>query len=181
MERRHRQMKLWWDLFIAFFRVGIFGYGGGPSLIPLVQEEAVNRYHWLTNEEFTDSLALGNALPGPIATKMTTYIGYKVAGFPGAVIATIALVMPTAMAMFLLYEVYRKYKNAPQMVGMLKAVRPVVVVLLAQVAFDMAKTSFPGLVTVVIAGLAVVLIGYFNVHPAVVIVAASIYGFFFLA
>ncbi|MHB8172708.1 MAG: chromate transporter [Thermincolia bacterium] len=172
---------VYWDLFVAFLRVGVFGYGGGPSLIPLVQEEVVNRYHWMTNEEFLDALAMGNALPGPIVTKMSTYVGYKVASYPGAVVATAAVIFPTAIAMVLLFELYRKFKDTPQMAGMLKAVRPVVVVLLALVAYDMAKASFPGWVTVVIAGIAIIALGYLNIHPAIVIVAAMVFGFFFLS
>ena len=56
-----------WQLFVAFAKVGTFGYGGGPSMIPLVQEEVVNVHHWMDNQEFVDALAMGNALPGPIA------------------------------------------------------------------------------------------------------------------
>jgi len=71
-------------IFIAFAKVGLFGYGGGPSMIPLMQEEVVDAHHWLSTEEFVDALAMGNALPGPIATKMSLYVGYKLAGMPGA-------------------------------------------------------------------------------------------------
>ena len=69
-------------LFISFTKVGVFAYGGGPSMIPLVQEEVVDVNGWMTIEEFTDALAMGYALPGPIATKMAAYIGYKVAHIP---------------------------------------------------------------------------------------------------
>ena len=72
-----------WQLFWAFFRVGIFGFGGGPAMIPLVRAEVVTRHHWLTDEEFADVLAIGNTLPGPIATKMPGYIGYRVGGVTG--------------------------------------------------------------------------------------------------
>ena len=67
-----------WQLFLAFFRVGMLGYGGGPSSIPLVHQEVVKKYGWMDDDEFADVLALGNTLPGPIATKMAGYIGYRV-------------------------------------------------------------------------------------------------------
>ena len=73
------------DIFMAFFRVGILGYGGGPSSIPLVHKEVVDKYKWMDTDEFGDVLALGNALPGPIATKMAGYIGYRVGGILGMV------------------------------------------------------------------------------------------------
>ena len=83
------------DIFISFSKVGIFAYGGGPSMIPLVQEEVVDVHGWMTIEEFTDALAMGYALPGPIATKMAAYIGYKVAHGPGLLVALFGTVFPS--------------------------------------------------------------------------------------
>lgn len=76
-------MKIWISLFIGFFLANILGYGGGPASIPLMYEEIVNHYKWLTNAEFSNMLALGNALPGPIATKIAAYVGYDVYGWWG--------------------------------------------------------------------------------------------------
>jgi chromate transport protein ChrA len=82
---------LYWEIFMAFFIPGIVGYGGGPASIPLIHFEVVHRYGWLTVEEFGDVLALGNALPGPIATKMAGYIGYEIGGlFDGVVYYSIS-------------------------------------------------------------------------------------------
>ena len=80
----------YWNLFVGFFRIGILGFGGGPTMIPLVHAECVKKYGWITDDEFSDVLAMGNALPGPIATKMASYIGYKVKGLIGASIAIMA-------------------------------------------------------------------------------------------
>ncbi|MBU5195311.1 chromate transporter, partial [Vibrio cholerae] len=88
--------------FLAFFRVGILGYGGGPSSIPLVKKEVVDKYKWMTDDEFSDVLALGNALPGPIATKMAGYIGWQVKGVFGMINAIIASVVPTILLMIVL-------------------------------------------------------------------------------
>jgi chromate transporter len=76
-----------WNLFVAFFRASYLGFGGGPAIIPLIQAEAVDNYHWMTNSQFTDSIAVANALPGPIATKIATFIGYQVASWPGVIVA----------------------------------------------------------------------------------------------
>lgn len=169
-----------WQLFIAFTRANIFAFGGGPSAIPLIQQEVVDHYKWLTTEEFTDALAMGNSLPGPIATKMSAYVGYKMAGFLGAAAALAGTVLPTAIAMVGLAGIYMKYKDTPQMAGMLKAVRPVVVVLLIQVAWEMGLKSFPIPVTWVIALVAFVLLFYFKVHPIFLIVVSMLFGYFFL-
>ncbi len=68
---------------VAMCRTGILGYGGGPSVIPLIRHDAVTRYGWLTDDEFGETLAIANALPGPIATKMAAYLGYKLKGSGG--------------------------------------------------------------------------------------------------
>lgn len=76
-------MKPYLELAVGFARTGVTGYGGGPSTIPLIEFEAVKKYKWMTEEEFGETLALANTLPGPIATKMAAYIGYKVKGKDG--------------------------------------------------------------------------------------------------
>ncbi len=169
-----------WQLFLAFGRANIFGFGGGPSVIPLIQQEVVDNFKWLSTEEFTDALAMGNALPGPIATKMAAYVGYKIAGLGGATAALIGTVVPTAIAMLALAGLYFKYKDTPWMTGMLKAVRPVVVVLLIQTAWEMGVKSFPIPVTWVIALIAIVLLFQFKLHPIILIVTSMLFGLFFL-
>lgn len=90
-------------LFMAFFIANLLGYGGGPASIPLMFEEVVNRYSWLSNDQFSNMLALANALPGPIATKIGAYVGYSAGGWPGFLIALIATVVPSALALIVLF------------------------------------------------------------------------------
>ncbi|ACV63514.1 Chromate transporter [Desulfofarcimen acetoxidans DSM 771] len=172
---------LFWQLFLAFGRANFFGFGGGPAVIPLIQREVVNNYKWLSTEEFTDVLAMGNALPGPIATKMAAYVGYKISGLWGAAAALAGTVIPTAVAMLGLAGIYLKYKDTPQITGMLKGVRPVVVVLLLQTAWDMGLKSFPLPVTWIIALIALVLIFQFKMHPIILIIASMFFGYIFLS
>lgn len=90
------------DLFIAFFRAGMLGYGGGLSAIPLMHKEVVKTYKWLDDDEFSDILALANTLPGPINTKLSGYIGWRLKGFMGLLTCIIATVFPTALLMIIL-------------------------------------------------------------------------------
>ena len=87
------------QIFLAFFIPGIIGYGGGPASIPLIENEVVDTYGWMTTAEFSDTLALGNALPGPIATKIAAYIGYNQAGVLGAGVALFAIIGPSLILM----------------------------------------------------------------------------------
>lgn len=104
-----------WHLFLAFFIPGIVGYGGGPASIPLIEHEVVNRYGWMSTQEFGEVLALANALPGPIATKMAAFVGWEVAGVPGVIATLFATVGPSLAAMLLLMSVLLKYKDHPRM------------------------------------------------------------------
>lgn len=173
-------LQTYLDLFMGFLRPGIFGFGGGPSSIPLIREEVVENYGWMTIEEFTDALAFGNMLPGPIATKMSALIGYHVQGIPGSIVAITATVAPSAIAAVLLISFYARFRDASWMGGMMRGVRPVVVILVAQVVYMMSRTSFPNLTTYIIAALAVVGLAVFNLHPAVLIVIALAFGGLFL-
>ncbi|AET66574.1 chromate transport protein ChrA [Desulfosporosinus orientis DSM 765] len=165
-----------WDLLIAFARASNLGFGGGPAVVPLIQIEVVERYHWMTNSEFTDALAVGNTLPGPIATKLAAYVGYQEAGWLGAVVANIGVVLPTALAVVLLARFLMKYSNSPVLKGMLKGVRPVVVVLIAQTAFEMGKGSFPNLTTWGIALATVASLYWLKLHPAIIILVSMVFG-----
>jgi chromate transporter len=161
------------DLFLAFFRVGILGYGGGPSSIPLVHKEVVDKYKWMDSDEFGDILALGNALPGPIATKMAGYIGYRVGGILGMVTALAGTMIPTIILMIILLTTLNSYKDQPWVKGMADAVVPVVAVMLAVLTWDFIKKSGKsklGWAWTAIALIAsLVLLQILNIHPAILI------------
>ena len=176
---------IYWHIFLAFFIPGILGYGGGPSSIPLVENEVVNRYGWLTVNEFSEVLALGNALPGPIATKMAGYIGYEQAGIPGAIVAIFATVAPSLILMIALLGLLLKFKNSPQVKKMTQLVRPAIAVLLGimTVNFFITSTAKNGagyFHTLIIGAASLLLLGKWKVHPAYVIAGALVYGAIFL-
>lgn len=164
-----------WDVFLAMARVGILGFGGGPSSIPLVKLEAVDNFGWLTGDDFVQVLAMGNALPGPIATKMAALIGYRVAGIAGAMAGLLGMVMPSAIAMLALYRLYVLFQGHPAVGGMLRAIRPVVIVLLGIMVFDLVPRTLD--VPVILIGVAsFLLIQMAGVHPALVVVSALLLG-----
>jgi len=167
-------------LFIAFLKTGLFGFGGGQASVPLIQREIVDNLGWMTMQEFTDAYALGNSLPGPITTKLAALIGYKTSGILGLLIATLALILPSTIGIVILSTVYYKFKDSDWLSGMMVAVRPVVVMLIAGVVFSMAKTSFPNGHTYFLGAAAFVLVFLTNVHPVFIIMGAFAYGFVLL-
>jgi chromate transporter len=175
--------RTWLNLFLTFAKIGIVGYGGGPAMIPLIQEEVVEGHSWMTDEEFVDTLAMGNTLPGPIATKMSFFIGYKVgnqtssvAGWGGAVIALVGLLLPSLVLMMVLGILFLRFKDLPFAKAMLTAVRPVVVALLAYTAYTVFPKGIKNWHTGLIALVAFVAVAFLNVHPALTILAAALLG-----
>ncbi len=175
---------IYWEIFIAFFIPGIIGYGGGPASIPLVQNEVVNRYEWLSLSEFGEVLAIGNALPGPIATKMAGYIGYEQAGLLGAGVGIFATVAPSLILMIILLSILYKFKNSPKVKRMTMVIRPTIAVLLGILTFQFFFQSYENegiWQTILLIGLSWLFLVKFKVHPAFVIVGALGYGAIFLA
>lgn len=170
---------IYWSIFLAFFIPGILGYGGGPASIPLVEKEVVDRYGWMTTQEFGEVLALGNALPGPIATKMAGYIGYMEGGILGSVIGLFASVAPSLVLMIGLMMTLMKYKDSPKVKNITKMIRPIIAVLLGAMTlqFFMASYETSGSIqTIVLIGVSYWMLEIRKIHPAFVILLALAYG-----
>ncbi|WP_066173879.1 chromate transporter [Bacillus marinisedimentorum] len=175
---------IYWEIFLAFFIANLLGYGGGPSTIPLVQNEVVNRYGWMSLQEFGDLLAIANVLPGPIATKMAGFIGYQMGGVFGAVIALAATILPSALAVILLFKFVNVFKEAPQVKLMTKSVQPIIAVLLGVLAYQFFLTAFEksGMFHLaLLAAAGFLAMNKLKVHPALVIVGGLFYGGIFLS
>lgn len=171
----NRYMQLSW----AMMKTGILGYGGGPSVIPLIRYEAVTNYKWIENEEFGEILALANALPGPIATKIAAYLGYREKGTLGAIVAVLAHIIPSSAAMILLLTAVQFLSSAAFVQGMIGAVTPVVAVMLGMMAYEFGERAVKGLgkyVGFAFFALAFAMLQGFHIHPAIVIVLFLGYG-----
>ena len=159
-------------IFIAFFRSGILGFGGGPSTIPLVKKEVVDIFKMMNDEEFSDVLSIGNTLPGPIATKMAGYIGYRVGGWLGLVNALIATVLPTVVMMIVLLVSLNEVKDFDFVKGMTRGVVPIVAVMLGVLTWEFlvkSKKSLGwkiGAIILLASFLAMIILG---LHPGIVI------------
>ena len=137
------------QLFFSFLQVGLFSVGGGYAAIPLIQSLVVEQHSWLTLQEFTDLVTIAEMTPGPIAVNSATFVGIRIAGIPGALIATLGCITPALILVSLLAYIYNKYKNISVIQNVLSCLRPVVVALilgaglsiLALVAFDGAAPS----------------------------------------
>lgn len=137
---------MWWiflNLFYSFFKIGLFGFGGGYAMISLIQGEVVNRHHWLTSGQFTDIVAISQMTPGPIGINSATYVGYTSVvnagyshawGVLGSVTATLAVVFPSFILMLIISKFLMKFKDHPIVESVFQGLRPAVVGLLAAAA-----------------------------------------------
>ena len=135
------EWKLLWQIFWLFTKVAMFSWGGGPASLGLMQREVVAA-GWLTPSEFADDIALSNALPGPTAPQASAYVGYKLAGWGGALTAVAGTVVPATLLMLVLIIGYFSIKDNPYMKAAIQGVRPFVVGLLAWTAYQIAITVF---------------------------------------
>jgi len=170
------------NIFLAFFIPNIVGYGGGPAIIPLIEAQVVGHYQWMSTTQFTEILALSNALPSPIATKMAGYIGYQLAGPIGAAIALFATIAPTLFIMIFALRLLYQYRDSPKVKLMGQWVLPVVTVLMAILTYKLVANglfSFP-IHFIIIFACSALALEKLKVHPTLVVSFGLMYGALFL-
>lgn len=125
------------QLFLAFLQVGLFSVGGGYAAIPLIQSQVVDQFCWLSADEFTNLVSIAEMTPGPIAVNAATFVGVRIAGIPGAVIATFGCILPSCIIVIILAVLYYRYKKLNTMQTVLSTLRPVVVASIASAGISM--------------------------------------------
>lgn len=166
------------DIFVAFFRSSILSFGGGPSGIPLIEAEVVKKYKWMTIEEFGDIVAIANALPGPINTKLAGYIGWRLRGIGGLVTALVASVFPMVIALIVLLGFLTAFQQQRWVRGMTQAVLPVVGVLMAQLTWNFVSSAKKGLgwnVSLILIAVSFILMEVIHVQPPILIALTLLY------
>lgn len=119
------------ELFWSFFQVGLFSFGGGYAAMPLIQAQVVELHGWLNMSEFADIITISQMTPGPIAINSATFVGMRIAGISGALVATLGCVLPSCAVALLLAKLYLKYRSLDLIHGALSGLRPAVIALIA--------------------------------------------------
>ena len=169
-------MRVLWELFVAFFKIGAFTFGGGYAMLPLIEKEIVEKRGYATSEEVMDYFAIGQCTPGVIAVNTATFVGHKKAGIKGAASATLGVVLPsliiiTTIAMFL-SSVY-KY---PVVQHILSGIRVAVAVLIVNATYSMFKKGCKDIYTVILAVISFVAFAFFSLPPVLMIVFGVVAG-----
>ena len=165
-------------LFIVFLKIGLFTIGSGYSMLVLAQRYVVDTYHWLTLQEFTDLVAISEITPGPIMVNLATFVGTRVAGFIGAIFATLGLITIPFIALYIIALNYTQFKNYPVIQNLLKIIRPMAIGFITVAILKLFKTSITDFQTASIAIIVILLTVVFKVNPIFTVIGGIILGFF---
>ncbi|MDD2435953.1 MAG: chromate transporter [Massilibacteroides sp.] len=177
---------IYWQLFFVYFKIGLFGFGGGYAMLSLIQREAVDNYHWVTSQEFTDIVAVSQMTPGPIAINSATYVGFTAVqnagyshtmGIWGSVIATVAVCLPSLFLVLLISVSYAKFRSNRYVAAAFLGLRPATVGLIAAAALMLMNSeNFIDYKSILIFIAAFMATWKFKVHPILTILIASLVG-----
>lgn len=183
-------MTLFLELFLSFFQIGLFSFGGGMATLPLIQKIIIEEKGWLTLQEFTDLLTISQMTPGPIAINASTFVGTQIAGLPGAIVATLGCVAPSCIIISILAYLYFRFKNLQVMQAILSGLRPAIVSLIATagmsiltlalwgsdtLAVDISQTNFIAIIFIILSLLGM---KYAKLSPIFIIILTGIGGLF---
>ena len=171
-------MDLYFLLFISFFKIGIFGFGGGYAMLSLIQHEVVEAHQWLSINEFTDIVAISQMTPGPIGINSATYVGYSATGnIWGAIVATFAICLPSFIIMLLIAHYYLKFRQNKYVNDIFMGLRPVIVGLIASAALQLVnKENFIDYISILFFIIGFLLIWKWKINPILIIVLAGVTG-----
>ena len=174
-------MELLIKLFIAFFKIGTFSFGGGYAMLPFIQKEIVESNTWISMSEFTDIIGISQMTPGPVAINSATFVGYKVSGILGSIVATLGVITTSFVLITIINSLLSKFKESEVVKGALLGMRPVLIALVIYAFIDLAKESYIDFKSIIITLIIGVILLSKKVHPILVIVIAAILGVFFYA
>lgn len=135
---------IYFELFWSFFQIGLFSIGGGYASISLIQQQVIDVHSWLTASQFADITAIAEMTPGPIAINSATFVGIRIAGLPGAICATAGCVLPSFIIVLFLAHIYYRYRSLHIMQGILEALHPAVIAMIASAVVSLVILSVYG-------------------------------------
>ena len=167
-------MKQLWEIFWSFFKIGLFTFGGGYAMIPLIEAEIINRRGWLARDEFMELLTLAQSSPGPIAINTSVFIGYKVRGLKGAVAASLGATLPSFLIILIVAIFFAGIRHNPVIDAAFKGMRPAVVALIVVPTIALARGMHPALIVVAVA--TALAVWWFGLSPIWLIAAGAAAG-----
>ena len=170
-------MNIYWDSFKTFFKIGIFTLGGGYAMIPLIEEEVVNKHRWVSKEEMLDLIAIAQSCPGVFAINIAIFIGYKLRKERGAIATAAGTALPSFLIILMIALFFHQFQDNRFVAAMFRGIRPAVVALIAVPTFNLAKRAELSKWTLWIPIVSALVIWLMGVSPIWVIIVAGVGGY----
>ena len=173
-------MKKALGLFVSIFKIGAFTFGGGYAMIPLIEKEVVDNKGWISKEEFMDILVVSQSLPGALAINTSIFLGYKISGVLGAIIALLAVILPSFIIILIIAAFFMQFRDNYYVNAAFKGITAAVPMLVLVGAISLSKGLDKNIRTVVTIIVGIIALAVFNIHPVLVIIISGVYGAIFL-
>ncbi len=168
-------MNIYLEIFSCFAKIGAFTIGGGYAMIPIIQKEVVDKRGWIEEEDFLDVLAIAQSAPGLLAVNISIFLGYRLKGVKGSIVATLGSVLPSFLIILMIAMFFAGYQDNQTVIKIFKGIRPVVVALIAVPVINMAKKAKLNIYTGMVAVATALLIAFVNISPIYILLVAGIF------
>lgn len=172
-------MNIYIEAFSIFFKIGAFTIGGGYAMVPLIENEIVNKRNWVAKEDFIDLLAIAQSAPGVLAVNISIFIGYRLRGIRGSLVTALGTILPSFLIILAIALFFHNFKENPVVERIFKGIRPAVVALIAAPTFSMAKSAKINRYNIWIPVVSALLIWQLNFSPVWIIIAADVGGYLY--
>ena len=172
-------MELLIRLYLAFLKIGTFSFGGGYAMLPFIQKEIVEKNNWISMSQLTDIIGISQMTPGPVAINSATFVGYKVGGVFGSIVATLGVITTSFILVTVINKLLDKFKESKVIKATLLGMRPILIALIIYAFFDLAKEAYIDIKSIIITLIIGVILLSKKVHPILVIVIAAVLGLIF--
>ncbi|MEG2425299.1 MAG: chromate transporter [Oscillospiraceae bacterium] len=164
------------SLFFSFFKVGLFTFGGGYAMLPIIEREIVEKKKWITSEELLEYFSLSQCTPGVIAVNTATFVGSKKRGFWGAMFATIGVIVPSILIIVSLANILQRLDKFPAVNHAFAAIRPAVAALIFGSFISIFKANVKSIFEILLCIVSFILVAFFNISPIIVVIIGTIFG-----
>lgn len=172
-------MLLLLKLYVAFLKVGTFGFGGGYAILSLIENEVVVNNQWISSTEFMDIIGISQMTPGPIAINCATFTGYRVYGILGSIVATLGVITTSFILVTLAYIFFNKFKKSKILTSALSGMKPALIGLIIGVFISLSKSAYLDVKSILIGTIIGVMLFKTKIHPIVIIIISAILGIIF--
>lgn len=162
-----------WKMFLTFFKIGAFTFGGGFAMIPIIQQEVVDKHNWIKDEEFMDTISIAQSSPGPIAVNSSIYVGYKIKGFIGALVCTLGTILPSFITILIIAIFFNQFKDNIIFEKVFMGIRPAVVALIFSAVYRLVYKSHLGYGALSMALAIMLIIVFLKISPIYMVILGA--------